>query len=839
MNLRLFAFLTGLLLIVGQIGFLSPVKIYADDSEPVGQFIAFTSDVHNRPGNESAERLGSWIDTMKAAYNICYMGFCGDMADSDVSESEYWDLTQSVINIVSGKGFPVCYTTGNHEFNPGKFSSTSSPAKNYFSVDSIVDNLPSDADFQIYALGAVNDSQSWQGITSTQINKLETFLNNAGAEKPIIILSHFPLHSIDNNGYDRRLTANASSVINILNTASENGKTIIFLWGHNHTKADSSEHNYDKIIGPDSDLQYSYDSSKKKTIKFYYAAAGCMSDTDYSAGSHAVKGKGLVIQIRPDHTMGFGYFDANGNDVTDGGSTIDINYVAPSVHAHPLVKTDAHPATCTIAGNTAYWSCDECKKYFSDKNGENEILKDSWIIAATGHQYGSWTSLNDSQHQRVCSADPSHIEKQDHVWNDGVVTTQPTADTDGVKTYTCTICNAEKTEKIDATGGGDTPSGGGGGTPSGGGGGGIPSGGGGGMFPVEEDLCEDDDHDWDFDHISWEWSDDYSSAKAILICKRNPEHKKEIQASVADETSDGETTYTAVITGPDGKQYKKTVTTVHVHSLTHFEAKEAACTEAGNSEYWACSGCGGFYADKEGETSIEKNSWIVPAAGHDPGEYKLAGKANMERSGKLITVCDKCGKEMGSISVSPVIAKARVNSSTKATISWSAVNGAQRYQVYFSDYSKKTIKYAGRTTRSKYVKKGLKKGRCYRFKVLAQRKIEGKWETISYGYIGHFVSGDLTKDKKYTNPKSITVSRPELSVAVGGTARVKPSMKLVKKGKKLLKKGHSQKYRYLSDNTEVAVVNSSGKITGVGIGTCKVYVIGVNGVSKAVKVTVI
>ena len=36
----------------------------------------------------------------------------------------------------------------------------------------------------------------------------------------------------------------------------------------------------------------------------------------------------------------------------------------------------------------------------------------------------------------------------EHTWDDGVVTTKPTAEKEGVKTYTCTVCNKTKTETI-------------------------------------------------------------------------------------------------------------------------------------------------------------------------------------------------------------------------------------------------------------------------------------------------------------------------------------------------------------------------------------------------------
>ena len=53
--------------------------------------------------------------------------------------------------------------------------------------------------------------------------------------------------------------------------------------------------------------------------------------------------------------------------------------------AHKLTKTDAKAATCTEAGNEAYWTCSGCGKYFSDENGTNKIEKDSWVLKTLGH----------------------------------------------------------------------------------------------------------------------------------------------------------------------------------------------------------------------------------------------------------------------------------------------------------------------------------------------------------------------------------------------------------------------------------------------------------------------
>jgi len=44
------------------------------------------------------------------------------------------------------------------------------------------------------------------------------------------------------------------------------------------------------------------------------------------------------------------------------------------------------------------------------------------------------------------SAVLSTTPKKDHTLDNGVVTTEPTTEKDGVKTYTCTVCNETKTE---------------------------------------------------------------------------------------------------------------------------------------------------------------------------------------------------------------------------------------------------------------------------------------------------------------------------------------------------------------------------------------------------------
>ncbi len=65
-----------------------------------------------------------------------------------------------------------------------------------------------------------------------------------------------------------------------------------------------------------------------------------------------------------------------------------------------------------------------------------------------GHVH-SYTTLNydDSYHWNECECGEAD-ERVAHTFDGGVITTQPTVDSEGVKTFTCSACKYEKTEKI-------------------------------------------------------------------------------------------------------------------------------------------------------------------------------------------------------------------------------------------------------------------------------------------------------------------------------------------------------------------------------------------------------
>ncbi len=52
------------------------------------------------------------------------------------------------------------------------------------------------------------------------------------------------------------------------------------------------------------------------------------------------------------------------------------------------------------------------------------------------------------------------------------------------------------------------------------------------------------------------------------------------------------------------------------HSMQHFNAKEATCTESGNIEYWYCDNCNDYFADETGIDVITLEYTVTKAKGH-------------------------------------------------------------------------------------------------------------------------------------------------------------------------------------------------------------------------------
>ena len=223
-----------------------------------------------------------------------------------------------------------------------------------------------------------------------------------------------------------------------------NGKNIYFY--------DSDEWNSDNFVwGPCKFKSVAYAPGKaynrsnndlvdaKMDVNGSVTAIGTIYTTKGGADICSSNGTGKYIQQGTPGTEAETYqYNANGNKAvtipitaaklhnSDGSYTETatanagdvINYVngvwggTPCAHENTELR-NAKEATCTEPGYTGDTYCKDC-----------------------GEKIGTGTA----------------IPAKDHSWNEGKITTAPTCENVGVKTYTCTVCNATKTEAINATG---------------------------------------------------------------------------------------------------------------------------------------------------------------------------------------------------------------------------------------------------------------------------------------------------------------------------------------------------------------------------------------------------
>ena len=83
------------------------------------------------------------------------------------------------------------------------------------------------------------------------------------------------------------------------------------------------------------------------------------------------------------------------------------------------------------------------------------------------------------------------------------------------------------------------------------------------------------------------------------------------------------------------------------HSLVERPAAPAGCDYAGNSQYWECTSCGGYFSDKDGKVEIKDPSLVVVY----PTGHNLVGKSAKPTCTTDGIVqhyeCSKCGKWYG------------------------------------------------------------------------------------------------------------------------------------------------------------------------------------------------
>ncbi|MBQ1413604.1 MAG: hypothetical protein IIY93_10490, partial [Clostridia bacterium] len=302
-----------------------------------------------------------------------------------------------------------------------------------------------------------------------------------------------------------------------------------------------------------------------------------------------------------------------GNDPTH----IQTRPIPALSHTHKLTPVEEVPATCEADGHTAYWMCDGCGRIFSDAAGTTEINTEDTVLKKRGHD-----------------------------WDDGVVTTEPTCETDGVKTFTCRHdASHTKTEPV-AKLGHELK-----------------------LIPAVAATCETDGRKAYYDctrcgrHFAdaagskeitdlatlvipaighaygnpvWTWTADHK-ATLTLTCSHDAAHTQSIPAIVTSQTDDptctaaGKTVYTALVTFESVTYTDEKPVTVPAtgHKATLVKAVEPTCEKNGSKAYYVCEHCGKWFEDATASVEItDKSSVVIPALGHDYGNPQWTWSAD-------------------------------------------------------------------------------------------------------------------------------------------------------------------------------------------------------------------
>lgn len=356
-----------------------------------------------------------------------------------------------------------------------------------------------------------------------------------------------------------------------------------------------------------------------------------------------------------DTTCGKLYKDAAGTqEITKDDTIIKAGHT-------DLKPYPAKEPTCDKDGCVAYWFCTGCNNYYFDNNGAvgEKTTVEKVAIPATGHKWvlvvGGYEE-GAPNHTIKCSVcgqkkDEAHADrpgdvsnewktdkdnhwnvygcgtimnKAAHTWDAGVETTPATCTKAGVKTYTCDVCKATKTEPIP-------------------------------VIAHQYEWKHDETNHWQECSVCHDIIDKAEHTYASHKCEDTATCTKAgcgyVKPAGQHSWNDGEVTTPATCTTDGVKTYTCKVCSetktepikASGHSLTKVEAVAATCTEGGNNEYYTCSVCKKvFKADKTTETTVADET--LAALGHKLTKTEAKAATCTEPGNNAYWTCDICGR---------------------------------------------------------------------------------------------------------------------------------------------------------------------------------------------------
>ena len=397
------------------------------------------------------------------------------------------------VNIAEGAGLTVAngkniyfydsdeWNSDNFVWGPCKFKSVAyAPGKAYNRSNNDLVDAKMDVNGSVTAIGAIYTTRSGADICSSNGTgkyiqqgvpgtATATYQYNANGNKAVTIpITPAKLHNADGTYYETK-TVKAGDVINYVKGVwgGEEPTELTVTFEANGTVEYPVEGTMTpQTVNAKTDTALNANSFTREGYNFlnWNTAADGTGDS-YADGEtiNLTENTTLYAQWEDNHSL-TKVINKKDATCTEDGYTGDT---VCAICGKEITKGEAIEAkghieaidaavepTCTEPGKTEGKHCSVC----------NEVLVAQEVIPATGHTEKAVagkpatcteTGLTDGISCSVCGTvikAQEEIPAKGHSWNEGEITTSPTCENAGVKTYTCTVCNATKTEAIDATG---------------------------------------------------------------------------------------------------------------------------------------------------------------------------------------------------------------------------------------------------------------------------------------------------------------------------------------------------------------------------------------------------